>query len=239
MILGAIPARYNSKRLPAKPLIKIDGKPMVIHVLERALECKALDEVIVLTDHLEIKKTVEDTGGKAFLTPANLPSGTDRVAWFVKKHPQYEVIVNIQGDEPLIDPLLIEKVALKSKDSSAIVTAAREVYYDQGDDRVKVVVDKKWRALYFSRAAIPYSKAKKKVRYLEHIGIYGFKRDLLLKFVSFPQSFLEKTEKLEQLRALENGIPIEIVLTSYKSIPVDKKEDIEKVVKILHERRKI
>jgi 3-deoxy-manno-octulosonate cytidylyltransferase (CMP-KDO synthetase) len=235
-VVAVIPARYASTRFPGKPLALIAGKPMIQWVFERAVESNLFSEVIVATDDKRILKVVDGFGGKAVMTPSSLPSGTDRVAAAIKGT-KADWIMNIQGDEPLIAPLLLRsllKRAAKIKTAS-IVTAAEKIsdYNTLNDpNAVKVVTNSNGRALYFSRAPIPYSGRADKgkaVLPLKHVGIYLFHAEALKKFVKAKPSALELTEKLEQLRAFDLSIPIEVVLTEYHPINVDLPGDIEKV----------
>ncbi len=230
-----IPARYGSTRFPGKPLVNICGKPLVQWVYERASLSTVADEVLVATDDKRILRCVEGFGGKAYMTP-ECPTGTDRVAYLAKvMGEKWEYIVNVQGDEPLIAPEVIDAVfATLHSDKEAIVTMKRliENEDDYNDPNVvKVVCDSEGYALYFSRSPIPYFRNQG--RAFKHIGIYGYSRDVLLRFVSFPQSPLEVAEGLEQLRALENGIPIKVLETEYEAIGVDVPEDVERLENIL------
>ena len=247
--IGIIPARYGSIRLPGKPLVSINGKPLIYWVWKNASRAKRLDRVIVATDDVRIRKTVESFGGEAVLTSANFASGSDRVA-SVAKRLNYDIIVNIQGDEPLISPGAIDKLveALKSEKAVLVATLATPIQAESElKDRnlVKVVFNKDNSALYFSRQAIPFwlSNGKKNLDsnslklFYAHIGVYAFRKNFLLKFVSWKPSRLEKLERLEQLRILENGYSIRVVKTSFKSQAVDTQKDAKKVEKILRGKR--
>ena len=235
-IVGIIPARLRSTRLPNKALVDIEGLPMIVHVFKRAELCRALDEVIVATDSQEIFDTVTENGGKAVMTSSSHQTGTDRIAEVAGKI-DADIVVNIQGDEPALDPnvltLLIEP--FKSPDVK-VTTPVRKMNDPEeikNTDRVKVVFSKKGNALYFTRSPIPFSRDGKNTDYYLHIGIYAFRMGTLKEFVDLPPSKLEQTERLEQLRLLENDIPIRVVETDYRSVGVDRPEDIALVEKLL------
>ena len=241
-IIGVVPARYDSKRFPGKVLAEILGKPLIQRVYEQAKKVELLDDVLVATDNEEIFKVVENFEGKAIMTSSNLRSGTDRLAE-VARGLDADIFVNIQGDEPLISPEVISKVAqelIKDKTIN-IATVARKITAQEGLNNpniVKVVLDNNGFALYFSRAQIPYVGHSLELKNLtfvsyKHIGLYAYRREFLLNFVRMEQGPLEKVEDLEQLRALENGYKIKVVITECDSIGVDTREDLEKVRKIL------
>jgi len=235
-VIGVIPARYQSSRLEGKPLADILGKPMVQHVYERAREAGNLDEVLVATDDERIRRAVTDFGGKAVMTSLSHRSGTDRVAEAVLTL-EADVVVNIQGDEPMIDPLMIEEVVAPFREgtSASLVTLKKEVFHESefaDPGVVKVVTDPRGIALYFSRSLVPYPRNRTAhYRVFEHIGIYAYTRDCLLQLAALPVSPLEEIEALEQLRALENGISILVVETrsNRQSISVDTAVDLERV----------
>lgn len=241
-IIGIIPARYDSKRFPGKVLADILGKPLIQRVYEQAKKAKLLNDILVATDNEEIFKTVENFRGKAIMTSSNCRSGTDRVAE-VAKGLNADIFVNIQGDEPLISPEVISKVAqaLIEDKTIDIATVARKIIAQEelnNPNVVKVVIDNGGFALYFSRAQIPYVRDSLELESLgsvccKHIGLYAYRRDFLLNFVQMKQTPLEKIEDLEQMRALENGYKIKVVITEYDSVGVDIREDLEKVRKIL------
>lgn len=238
-IIGVIPARYGSKRFPGKPLALINGKPMIQWVYEKASKSKYLERLIVATDDVRIMRKVWNFGGEAMLTSAISKSGTDRTAEVCKKMAA-DVIVNIQGDEPLISYKTIDLVieAMKKDRRLLMATAAiplkRENSFLESDNSVKVVLDKAGNALYFSRSPLPYQKNKNaRHAILQHCGIYAFRKNFLLRFTKWKQTPLEMTESLEQLRALENGTRIKVVITHKKSFGVDTKTDLEKVKKML------
>ena len=233
-VVGIIPARYGSTRLTGKPLVDIDGKPMIQHVYENVRKSSILDDAIVATDDERIKKVVEGFGGKATLTSSHHTTGTDRVAE-VARELDAEVVVNIQGDEPFINPGMIDEVAqpLLEDKSIPMGTLMHEIKNREdftNPNVVKVVTDKYGFALYFSRSLIPYPRRTEGHRAFEHIGIYSYQKDFLLTFASLKPTPLELSESLEQLRALENGYKIKVILTKheYVALSVDTPEDLEK-----------
>jgi len=235
-IIGIIPARYSATRLPGKPLADICGKPLIQYVYEQAKKAKFLEDVIVATDDERILEAVEKFGGKAVMTSPSHPSGTDRCAEVARKI-DCDFVINIQGDEPLIPPEVIDKVAeaLKESTDETPMTSAATIASEEERENsnvVKVVTDQKGIALYFSRSPIPFYR-NPIAPTLRHIGIYGYRKDFLLKFVSLPQTPLERTESLEQLRALAHGFRIKIVLVDYSPVGVDTPEDLERVRKLL------
>jgi 3-deoxy-manno-octulosonate cytidylyltransferase (CMP-KDO synthetase) len=243
-IIGVIPARYASQRLPAKPLIDLLGKPMVQWVYEQARKARRLDRVLVATDDARIERAVKAFGGEVLVTSAEIKSGSDRVAAVAQSVPG-DLYVNIQGDEPLIPPELIDEAvdALLNDREAVAGTMARKL--DSAEDLnnpavVKVVFDRRGHALYFSRSAIPHVRDQNDhMRWLssapvyKHIGIYVFQRDFLLRFATMEESPLERAEKLEQLRILEAGETIAVGTTGHDSIPVDTQADVERVAQIL------
>ena len=243
--LGLIPARYASTRFPGKPLHPIAGKPLLQHVVERCKRAKSLSEVIVATDDARIAE-VAQRFCRVEMTRADHPSGSDRIAE-VAARCECDAVVNIQGDEPLIDPAVIDAVAgaLATNEMSTAATRIKSTAEYDNLNVVKVVADAAGRALYFSRRTIPCVRdaASRSVSeqlaafpFLKHLGIYGYRRETLLRLVKFPVSPLEQAEKLEQLRALENGIQIAVVKVDYDSVGVDTPEDVERVEKILKTR---
>lgn len=236
-LAAIIPARWASARFPGKPLAPLAGKPMIQHVWERCRCCQQVDEVYIATDDERIYQVAREFGAQVFLTsPAHL-SGTDRVAEVAAQLPKITHILNVQGDEPTLDVRLLQRLAKTLRESSNLqmMTAATpfpESVNPNDPNRVKVVVDRSGYALYFSRSAIPFDQAKTPQRLL-HMGIYGFRKSFLLKFVSWRPSFLEKCEKLEQLRALEHGIRIKVLLTRHTTPGVDTPKDAKNADAIL------
>lgn len=234
--VGVIPARYNSSRIPGKPLIEIAGRPMIQWVYDRAGQASGLAEVIVATEDERVLRTVEDFGGRALMTRSDHQSGIDRVAE-VAETVQGDVFVNIQGDEPLISADTIERVCSPFEgDPRVQVTTARVEITDPEEINnphvVKVVTNDQGRALYFSRAPIPYLRNEPGSVY-KHLGIYGYRREFLRMLSKLKPSKLEKVEALEQLRLLENGIPIQVVEVTKDSVGVDTLEDLERVRPLL------
>jgi 3-deoxy-manno-octulosonate cytidylyltransferase (CMP-KDO synthetase) len=238
-VIGVIPARYHSTRLPAKPLADILGKPMVQWVYEIAQQAKSLDEVVVATDDQRIADVVKNFGGQAVMTSASHNSGTDRVAEVAAAF-DAQLVVNIQGDEPLLDPMMIDecvralKDALVADNSIGLSTVIKQVgetgFHDPGV--VKVVRDARGRALYFSRSLIPFPRNRPETyTVFEHIGLYAYTVECLAHLSKLPPAHLEQLEGLEQLRALENGILIQTVETKYEGelVSVDTIEDLERV----------
>ena len=232
-----IPARYSSTRLPGKPLKDICGKPMICRVWERASKAKSVAEVIVATDDERILSAVEKNSGKAMMTRADHKTGTDRLAEVAEKFSDAEVIVNVQGDEPLIEPALIDElvaefVADKNLQMATVATELTDADEMKNPNNVKVVLDKKNDALYFSRSLIPYPRNAGKAKVFKHIGIYAYRRNFLLAYAKMEPTPLEQSESLEQLRALENGFKIRVIKSSCKFIGVDTEEDLKLVNEI-------
>ncbi|WDN90356.1 3-deoxy-manno-octulosonate cytidylyltransferase (CMP-KDO synthetase) [Desulfosarcina sp. BuS5] len=233
---GIIPARYASTRFPAKPLADILGKPMFWHVFKRAAQCPELLKTVLATDDTRIYSAAEELDVPVVMTRPDHPSGTDRVmeAADILDLPGDAVVVNIQGDEPAMKPKMLTELVEPFVDSEILVTTmAKKIRAEDAEnpDQVKVVFGENNRALYFSRSIIPYARDDEKPELYGHIGLYAFRMKTLKRFVSMPAGRLENTEKLEQLRLLENNIPIHIVVTDYQSIGVDRPEDIKKVIK--------
>jgi 3-deoxy-manno-octulosonate cytidylyltransferase (CMP-KDO synthetase) len=239
-VVAAIPARYGSTRLPGKPLLPLAGRPMIEHVYRRVASARGLARVVVLTDDERIARAVEAFGGEVELTPADCPSGTDRIAFAARRWPGTGAVINVQGDEPLIDPEAVSAIAehLAAHPEDAVVTLAAAATVDDlaNPNVVKVVVGLDGRALYFSRSAIPYSRQPRQsagATPLRHLGIYGYQRAALLALADLPPSPLERSEALEQLRALEHGIAIRVLLTAAGQPGVDTREDLERVERLL------
>jgi len=239
-VLGVIPARYKSTRLPGKPLIKIDGISIIERVYKRAEKAGKLDELIVATDDIRIFDEVVRFGGKVIMTSSRHQSGSDRIAEVAEKS-HYDIIVNIQGDEPFISPSNIDKIIIPFYNIpdlkvSTLAIRLKDIYEIMDINKVKVVLDKNNYALYFSRSIIPFNRNEalaelnlKKTRYFKHIGLYAYKKKFLIEFSKMKISELEKSEKLEQLRILENGIKIKVVQTNIDSHSVDTLQDLEKI----------
>lgn len=259
--VGVIPARYASSRFPGKPLASLSGRPLVQHVYERACRSKSLSRVVVATDDLRICEVVAAFGGEVQLTGSHHPSGTDRVAE-VAAALSDELIVNIQGDEPLVEPGMIDEAVAPFFAEADLVmgTLCRPIESDeerQSPHVVKVVRDRRGFALYFSRAPIPYdrgpgaeargprlmeesqgsrhrtSDVEHRTDWYKHIGLYVYRRDFLLEFARLSPTPLEEREQLEQLRALEYGYPIRVVETKYDSVGVDTPEDLERIERLV------
>jgi 3-deoxy-manno-octulosonate cytidylyltransferase (CMP-KDO synthetase) len=240
--IGIVPARYASTRFPGKPLALIAGKPLIQHVVEQCQKARSLSEVIVATDDTRIWEVAQNFC-RAEMTRPDHPSGSDRIAE-VAGRCTCDAVVNIQGDEPLIDPAVIDAVAgaLARDEMSTAATRIKNPEELDNPNVVKVVVNAAGRALYFSRRTIPYLREAASrsagerlaaFAFLKHLGIYGYRRETLLRLVKFPVSPLENAEKLEQLRALENGIQIAVVKVDYDSVGVDGPGDVKRVEKLL------
>ena len=234
-ITAVIPARMASTRLPGKPLLDLCGKPIIQWVYERAIAAGCFDSVIVAAPDPEILSAVEAFGGKAALTSIEHRSGSDRIAEVCRTMDTGEIIVNVQGDEPMLDPGAVARLgsALAEDDSIRMGSLMRPLDESEDPDDpnlVKVVVDRNGFALYFSRSRIPYVRDPgATARVYGHIGVYAYRKDFLLEFTSSPPTMLEKAESLEQLRALENGYKIKMIETSARPIGVDTPEDLERV----------
>jgi 3-deoxy-manno-octulosonate cytidylyltransferase (CMP-KDO synthetase) len=244
-VLAVIPARQASVRFPGKPLAKIAGKPMIQHVVERVREAELVDRIVVATDAAEIRKAVEAFGAEAILTRPDHRTGTDRVAE-VAAHVGAEIYVNVQGDEPLVDPGAIDALVAAMNDDPAAQIATPCSAISQPNDImdpniVKVVRDFDGNALYFSRAPIPWvreSSDTAAARHWKHLGLYAFRREALLEFPTLPPGELERVEQLEQLRWIENGFHIAVVETEYDAVSVDVPGDVARVEKLLAARAK-
>jgi 3-deoxy-manno-octulosonate cytidylyltransferase (CMP-KDO synthetase) len=239
-VIVVIPARYGSTRLPGKPLISLAGKPMIQRVVERARLAKRVDRVIVATDDERIVKAVEGFGGEARMTRTEHRTGTERVAE-VGAREEGDVFVNVQGDEPLLDPHAID-VAVNSlleepqASISTVVTPIKTPGDIMDPNVVKTVLDFDGNAIYFSRAPIPWVRdtaSKIQVRHLKHLGLYVFQREALLEYPTLPQGELERIEQLEQLRWMENGWKIRVAEVEHDAVSVDVPEDVARVEKLL------
>ena len=238
-VLGVIPARYASTRMPGKPLALINDVPMVEWVARGASESEKMDELVIATDDERVRDAVASCGRKAVMTSPTLRSGTDRVA-IVAAQFDHDLVINIQGDEPLVKGAMIDALvdALSSNELVPMATLGYPMSEEEADDPnvVKVVTDMRGRALYFSRSKIPFIRRpphEGAQNYFKHVGIYGYRRDFLLKFAALPPSPLEQMEGLEQLRALEYGFPIRVVETPYRVVGVDTQDDLERVKVVL------
>ncbi len=239
-VVVVIPARYGSIRLPGKPLVLLGGKPMIQRVYERAKVAQRVNRVIVATDDDRIVKAVQDFGGEARMTRVDHRTGTERVAE-VAAHESGDVFVNVQGDEPLLDPAAVDTAvaALLEEPPAAIATVATPIKIpgDIMDPNVcKVVLDFDENALYFSRAPVPWVRdtgSKVQARHLKHLGLYVFQRDALLEYPTLPQGDLERVEQLEQLRWLENGWKIRVAEVEHDAVSIDVPEDVARVEKLL------
>lgn len=239
-VLAVIPARHASIRFPGKPLAPIAGRPMIQHVFERVRQAQLVSRIVVATDEKSIKDAVEAFGGEAVLTRHDHATGTDRVAE-VALHQTAEIYVNVQGDEPLIDPGTIDSLvsAMLEDDSMQIGTPCTAILQPKDimdPNVVKVVRDFEGKALYFSRAPIPWVRERSGgavARHWKHLGLYAFRREALAEYPTLPPGELERVEQLEQLRWLENGFPIGVVETDYDAVSVDVPSDIERVEQLM------
>lgn len=234
-VIGVIPARYSSTRFTAKVLAPIAGKPMIQHVWERAKQSKILDDLIIACDNELVEKAAREFGAKVVMTSKQHTCGSDRISEVVNPL-DVKIVVNIQGDEPLVNPMMIDNVARALLDDSSINMATikkriTDPALINDPNVVKVVTDKNGFALYFSRAAIPYLAAGSDVSpvYYKHIGLYAYTKDFLFTYRNIPVSSLERTEKLEQLRVLEEGFRIKVIETKFDTFGVDTPEDLERL----------
>lgn len=239
-VVVVIPARYLSTRLPGKPLVSLAGKPMIQRVYERVRLAQRVDRVIVATDDERIVKAVEGFGGEARMTRADHRTGTERVAEVAARE-EAELFVNVQGDEPLLDPVAVDSAvaSLREEPAASIATVATPIKTPadiMDPNVVKTVLDFDGNALYFSRAPVPWVRdtaSKIQVRHLKHLGLYVFQRDALLEYPTLPQGELERSEQLEQLRWLENGWKIRVAEVAHDAVSVDVAEDVARVEKLL------
>ena len=239
-VIGVIPVRFQSSRLEGKPLADILGKPMIQHVWERARQAKELDNLIIACDDERVAEVAKGFGANVVLTSRDHPSGTDRICEVVSSL-NVNIVINIQGDEPLIHPDMIDALARGLVDDPLVSMATlmkktKDPKEINDPHVVKVVVDKNNFALYFSRSVIPYNaphSGMKEVCYYKHIGLYGYTRDFLFTFKGLPNSNLEKIERLEQLRVLQGGFRIKVIETEHDTIGVDTIQDLKKVRKFL------
>ena len=242
-IIGIIPARYGSTRLEGKPLKDICGKPMIEHVYEKACKASFIDRVIVATDDARIVDAVNQFGGEAIMTSVDHTNGSERIAEIAATM-ECDIVVNIQGDEPLVMPEIIDEIteALVNDSDVEMVTGAYRVYDENlfsDPNVVKVATDQRGLAMYFSRSLIPYPRQKENLEVFEHIGIYAYRKPFLLQYITMEQTPLSLSESLEQLRVLEHGYKIRVVKTQYDytSFSVDTKEDLEAVRRIVREKQ--
>lgn len=239
-VVVVIPARYLSTRLPGKPLVSLAGKPMIQRVYERVRLAQRVDRVIVATDDERIVKAVEGFGGEARMTRADHRTGTERVAEVAARE-EAELFVNVQGDEPLLDPVAVDTAvaSLREEPAASIATVATPIKTPadiMDPNVVKTVLDFDGNALYFSRAPVPWVRdtaSKIQVRHLKHLGLYVFQREALLEYPTLPQGELERSEQLEQLRWLENGWKIRVAEVAHDAVSVDVAEDVARVEKLL------
>lgn len=236
-----IPARYGSSRLEGKPLIEVNGKPIIQWVYEKAQQAKLADMIIVATDDERILNAVKAFGGGVEMTSVNHKCGSDRIREVAERHPEISYIVNLQGDEPLIKPESIDSVARNvQEDDNADISTLIRVLTDEEEinnpNLVKCVVDNNGYALYFSRSKIPYERNSGIATFYGHLGIYGYKREALMKMTSLEQTPLERTESLEQLRALENGMKIKTSVVDFVPVGIDTLEDLEKFKEIISQK---
>ena len=236
-----IPARYGSSRLEGKPLIEVNGKPIIQWVYEKAQQAKLADMIIVATDDERIFNAVKAFGGDVEMTSASHKCGSDRIREVAERHPEISYIVNLQGDEPLIKPESIDAVAKNvQEDENADISTLIRVLTDEEEinnpNLVKCVVDNNGYALYFSRSKIPYERNYGIATFYGHLGIYGYKREALMKMTSLEQTPLERTESLEQLRALENGMKIKTSVVDFVPVGIDTLEDLEKFKEIISQK---
>lgn len=244
-VVVVIPSRFGSTRLPGKPLVTLGGKPMVQHVYERAKRAQTVHQVLVATDDQRIVDAVQGFGGEARMTRTDHRTGTERIAE-VAAHEEGDIFINVQGDEPLIDPVSIDTAvaALLEEPPAQIATVATAIRHanDIMDPNVvKAVLDFDENALYFSRAPVPWvrdTQQKIHVKYWKHLGLYAFQREALLEYPTLPQGDLEKIEQLEQLRWLENGWRIRVAEVARDAVSVDVPEDISRVEKLLKEEKR-
>ena len=237
-----IPARYGSSRLEGKPLLKANDKPIIQWVWEKASKCPLVDRVIVATDDERIFNACKDFGAEVEMTSTNHKSGSDRIAEVASRHPEIGHIINLQGDEPLIEQANIELVikGVLEDEKADISTLLREIKDEeeaQNPNLVKCVFDVNNYAMYFSRSKIPYERNTGKSKIYGHLGIYGYKREALFKMTQLPQTTYEMAESLEQLRALQNGMKIKVAIVDNIPVGIDTMEDFEKFKKMVEERQ--
>lgn len=235
-ILCVIPARIGSTRLPRKMLATINGQAIVQKTYLAASKCKDFDKVIVATDSQEIADKVKEVGAEVVLTPTDINTGSDRVAFVAKEYPDYDVVVNLQGDEPFMRAEMLSQLVkpFYNEPNLKMSTLGFKLDYDadyNNPDIVKVILDKNDDAIYFSRSPIPYFRQDRSgidnLKVLHHIGLYAYNRDFLLEYTNWPQTPFEQAELLEQLRALENGVKIRVSETQYKTLEINNAKELE------------
>ncbi len=232
-ILCVIPSRIGSTRLPRKPLLLIQGKPMVQWAYENARNCASISEVVVATDSEEIAAVIHEVGGKTMLTPAETPTGSDRVAMVADAFPEMDVIINLQGDEPFVRPSMLEELIAPFKTKNNVPQMTTLAYplnmssEYENQDIVKVITDCNQNAIYFSRSPIPCFRNKAEVPVYHHMGLYAFQREFLKIYRSLPQTPLEQAEALEQLRVIEHGYKIRVCLTSSRTLEINTQAEFE------------
>lgn len=230
-ILCVIPSRISSTRLPRKPLLPIQGKPMIQWTYENAIRCPILSDVIVATDSQEIADLISGIGGKVAMTDPAIPTGSERVAAVAEHYPDVDVVINLQGDEPFIRPQMLEELVAPylAGDKPDMTTVAyhleKDKYHEPGS--VKVITDLHQNAIYFSRSPIPYYRTEHQAPVYNHMGLYAFRHDFLMLYKTLPQTPLELTESLEQLRAIEHGYKIRVCLTKNRTLEVNTPEEYE------------
>lgn len=238
--IGVIPARFASTRFPGKVLALIQGKPMIEHVWRSAKQCRELNDLLIACDDQKVLKVAQEFGAKAVMTSSDHASGSDRIAEAVGSL-QFDIVVNIQGDEPFIEPQVIDDlvVALRNDVHASVATVIKEIRADaeiNNPNVVKVVIDKNKYALYFSRSVIPYNRNAQRpvdLKYFKHLGLYAYRKDFLMSYRDWPTSILESTEQLEQLRILEAGYKIKTIETNIESLAVDTPEDLARLEKLV------
>ncbi|OGT46895.1 MAG: 3-deoxy-D-manno-octulosonate cytidylyltransferase [Gammaproteobacteria bacterium RIFCSPHIGHO2_12_FULL_41_20] len=237
-ILCVIPSRIHSTRLPRKPLLPIQGKPMIQWAYENAKRCPILTDVIVATDSEEVARVVTDIGGKVAMTDPLLPTGSDRVAAIAEHYPDMDVVINLQGDEPFVKPAMLQQLITpymmgESPEMTTLATPLdHNLHHEPGV--VKVIVNLHGDALYFSRAPIPYFRTQFFAPVYHHMGVYAFRRDFLLHYRKLPATPLEKSESLEQLRVLEHGYKIRVCLTEGKTLEINTPEEYERAQEFVY-----
>lgn len=230
-ILCVIPSRMGSTRMPRKPVLPIQGKPMVQWVYENASRCKVISTVVVATDSVEIANIIQAAGGKAIMTDPLIPTGSDRAAVIAENYPEMDVIINLQGDEPFVKPRMLEQLVAPylRGESPHMTTLAYPLSKGEETDPgvVKVITDLNGNAIYFSRSPIPYYREKVTAPVYHHMGLYAFRRDFLLHYKTLPETPLQKAEALEQLRVIEHGFRIQVCLTEERTLEINTPQEYE------------